>query len=237
MRVIEGFIGGIRSHLPKFEAKGVALPAHEPEIKTGMWITPAQFKYLYIQRGEVADAFHDGFEAWKNAYEQSLANIMASIDPVLPDRCDRLLDVGSGLGGIDVLLARRFPDCTVVTLDGANDKSVVRSHRETFNNVELTKSFLRDNGVAHHVHCTVPYVGPFPQKFDLVVSFAAWGFHLPPEMYLDLVTEALNPGAVIILDVRRDKQLAYVPKFNEAWGSPRLLETGKKHVRLAWKVR
>jgi SAM-dependent methyltransferase len=40
------------------------------------------------------------------------------------------------------------------------------------------------------------------QKFDLVVSLIAWGFHFPLTVYLDEVLHNLRPGGRIIVDVR-----------------------------------
>lgn len=199
-----------------------------------MIITKDHFKYLHIQRGEVSDAYKQGFAAWKSAYEQSLEAIMENITPALPATCRTLLDVGSGLGGIDVLLSRHFGGARVVTLDGTDDPAEVVSHAKTFNNAAVTNDFLRQNGVTNHTHCP-PSMQEFNEKFDLVVSFAAWGFHILPGDYLPQVKAALAPKATVILDVRKARR-DWLEEFVRAFGRPEVLQQGKKHVRLAWRT-
>jgi SAM-dependent methyltransferase len=197
-----------------------------------MIIDKDHFKYLYIQRGEVSDAYKQGFAAWKAAYEQSLDTIMENITPALPAVCRAVLDVGSGLGGIDVHLDLRFAGLRVATLDGLEDAPEVLSHAKPFNNAKLTSDFLRKNGVENHIHYPAG-VQNLPEKFDLVVSFAAWGFHIFPNDYLPQVQAALAPKATIILDVRKARR-DWIEDFVRAFGRPEILQQGKKHVRLAW---
>lgn len=197
-----------------------------------MIVEKEHFKYLHVQRGEVSDAFKGGFDAWKAAYLRSLDTIYESIDRVLPARCGSVLDVGSGLGGIDILLARRYPDLVVHTLDGVDDPPVVESHSKPFSSGRVTADFLKKNGVVKHIH-HAPHTQAFDTKFDLVVSFAAWGFHIFPNDYLPQVKAALAKNAVVILDVRHTRR-DWVEDFVRELGRPEVLERGKKHVRLAW---
>jgi SAM-dependent methyltransferase len=198
-----------------------------------MIIEKDHFKYLLIQRGEVSDAHKKGFDAWRDAYLESLDAIMASIASALPDECASVLDVGSGLGGIDVLLAHRYPDLHVHTLDGLDDPPVVSSHSKPFNDARVTRDFLRKNGVLRHTHFP-PHTQDFGTKFDLVVSFAAWGFHILPGDYLPQVKASLNKNATVVLDVRHTRR-DWLEEFVRAFGRPEVLDRGKKHVRLAWK--
>lgn len=199
-----------------------------------MIIKPEHFRYLYVQRGEVSDAYDRGFDEWKAAYEASLDAIVRSMDPALPADARSILDVGGGLGGLGVVLGRRYPSAGYWVLDGASDGHEVRRHAETFSNAVVAADFLRSNGLTEfgfYEPCD-----DFDRKFDLVVSTAAWCFHIPPARYLDQVYDALAPGAVVILDVRKDKE-TWQWELRDAFGDdPITLETGKKHVRLAWQT-
>jgi SAM-dependent methyltransferase len=197
-----------------------------------MIVEQEHLKYLHVQRGEVSDALKSGVDAWKAAYARSLDAIYESMAPALPTRCRRVLDVGSGLGGIDVLLARRYPNLDVHTLDGVEDPPVVASHSKPFSHAGVAADFLRKNGVTSHTH-HAPYTQSFDVKFDLVISFAAWGFHITPGDYLPQVKAALAPKAVIILDVRHTRR-DWLEDFVRELGKPEVLDRGKKHVRLAW---
>lgn len=199
-----------------------------------MIVTKDHFRYLYIQRGEVSDAYRQGFEAWKLAYERSLSVIEESIAPALPHSCEEILDVGGGMGGIGVLLSRRYPSAGYRILDGVSDEPEVRSHHKTFNNAVVASDFLTANGVRDFGFYE-PFDG-FDRKFDLVVSFAAWCFHILPVDYLDRVKSALAPGATVILDVRKTRT-DWLEELVHAFGRPsHALERGKKHVRIAWQT-
>lgn len=200
-----------------------------------MIIKPEHFKYLHIQRGEVSDAYKNGFAAWKEAYENSVAKVYDSVAAHLPARPAVVLDVGSGLGGVNCHLAALHPDVLVCTLDGVDNPPEVVSHIKPFNNAALTADFLRANGVKKHKHYPAG-VQKFDEKFDVVWSFAAWGFHFHPGDYLDQVKEALAPKAVVILDVRRSKD-QWLTLFIHAFGKEmEVLERGKKHVRVKWQT-
>lgn len=200
-----------------------------------MIVKPDHFKYLYIQRGEVSDAFKHGFEEWQRAYEASLDAIMDSIAPALPQTCRHILDVGGGMGGIGLLLRRRYETAAYWVLDGVDDGADVRSHHQSFNHAGVASSFHRANGVLDSKWVPTD-TREFPVKFDLVVSFAAWGFHILPGDYIDLVKSALAPHATIILDIRKSRP-DYLQAFAEAFGRPsHALVRGRKHVRLAWQT-
>lgn len=197
-------------------------------------VDKAHFEYLLIQRGEVSDAYKGGkFSEWKAAYEASLQAIYDSIAPVLPDRCGALLDVGSGLGGIDVVLGRRYGDVLVCTLDGVNDPPTVVSHAKPFSNKEVTIDFLKKNGIQRHKHYA-PFTQKFDEKFDLVVSFASWAFHYPASDYAEQVKNALAPKAKVIVDVRRTKDYWLADMIHYFGRDMTVLDRGKKHVRVAW---
>jgi SAM-dependent methyltransferase len=194
-------------------------------------IEPEHFRYLVIQRGEVSDHRHD-FAAWKVAYEQSLVRIFMSIKPALPERCSSVLDVGSGLGGIDVLLARHFGQLDVCLLDGIDCEAEVHKHREPFSNAAVAMDFQRKNG-NHSVECCFPT--PPDRKFDLIVSFAAWCFHIAPEAYIESVKAAMHADTVLILDVR--KRSDWYEALTAAFVSPTILEQGEKYLRVAFRCR
>jgi hypothetical protein len=198
-------------------------------------IKPAHFKYLYIQRGEVSNAYKQGFDHWKSAYEASLGAIMENIEPALPATCRHVLDVGGGMGGIGVLLGQRYEGVRYSVLDGTDDPPEVRSHHQTFNDAVVAKDFLNANGMTR-CQWYPTSTSDFQHKFDLVVSFAAWGFHIIPGDYLSLVVAALAPGATVVLDVRKTRP-DYLRTLLEVFGEPQhVLQRGKKHVRLAWRT-
>lgn len=174
-------------------------------------VDPEHFEYLRIQKGSLDQFAGDRLE-WQKHYEADLAATFGQIEPFLPADCGEILDVGSGLGGIDVLLSRHYlarnreaPGVTL--LDGLEDPPVMNLHRRTFSNARIARNFHWKNGTSLLRLATVgPDVQTFAQPFDLIVSFGSWCFHYPPAFYLGPVcTSGLKPSTVLVLDVRAEK--------------------------------
>lgn len=197
-----------------------------------MIIEPSHFKYLVIQRGEVSDQRHD-FKKWKAAYESSLLDIFSSIHPCLPQRCRSVLDIGGGLGGIDLLLVSHYrADLQVCILDGLDCPPEVQWHNKPFNHAGVTEDFHQKNG-NEHIEVVFPRPKP-PRKFDLIVSFAAYCFHIHPNDYLDVLRESMHEKTVLIFDVRRTKR-DWLEVLVREFGKPLVLKQGEKFVRLAFR--
>lgn len=201
-----------------------------------MIIEKRHFAYLVNQHGRVAHERED-FDRWKLAYEASLQAIYDSIAPVLPARCGSVLDIGSGLGGIDIYLHNHYDgDARIVLLDGDNgDPDVVWSYAP-HNSFSVAYDFLQKNGVRGVSSILPGYLGEWSgEPFDLVVSFAAYGFHIAPSLYLEQLKTVIHDDTVLVLEVRRMKA-DWLELFAAAFGAPRILETTEKYMRLAFRV-
>ncbi len=175
-------------------------------------VPSSAYPYLQMQRGAISDLRGDA-STWLTQYVNTILGEFRCIEPYLPATCDAVLDVGSGLGGIDILLQRHYGDsCHVTLLDGADDAPMVQSHAKTFNHMGVARNFLAANGVVN-VHCVDANAGVLraPSFFDLVVSFKSWCFHVEPRRYIDFVRTNSIPGGQtkVIVDMRRrDKEQA-----------------------------
>ena len=138
-------------------------------------------------------------------YGRELAATFESISGRLPGTARRILDIGSGMAGIDVFLARRYPDAEIHLLDkqgvssrinaGYNASADQFSH---YNDFTLARELLRQNGVQNTVVCHDMRRDPFPDvEFDIVVSLLSWGFHYPIETY------SPRCCGTLVVDVRR----------------------------------
>lgn len=197
-----------------------------------MIIEKKHFEYLVVQRGEVSDQRHD-FKKWKAAYERSLMEIFSTIHPVLPVHCRSVLDIGGGLGGIDLHLVTHYgAGFRVCVLDGLDCPPEVESHCKPFSNAEVTRDFHRKNG-NQNIEVVFPAPKP-PRKFDLIVSFAAYCFHILPGDYLDVVKESMHEQTVLIFDVRRSRR-DWLETLIREFGKPIVLKQAEKYVRLAFR--
>jgi SAM-dependent methyltransferase len=174
-------------------------------------VNPLAFKYLRLQKGKL-EPLSRNMDQWLKAYRAALAADYTGIHSYLPKLQEgvvgQVLDVGSGLGGIDILLYRHYSNSIVpVLLDGWKDAPRMDLHRKTYNDMDVAERFHRDNGV-------VPVVGvdanmrpiiPLSYPAFLVISLGSWCFHYAPELYLEYVLANTTPEATIIVDVRKEK--------------------------------
>ena len=135
----------------------------------------------------------------------------------IPLNCSRLLDIGCGIGLLDLLIYR--------SINGKKpklflfDKSVEQAALSKggiaptgFNeyyvftaSLEETAKFLRLNGVADSdiVLCEVgAWTICNGAPFDLIFSRKSWGFHYPLMEYLAEVSLSLSKNGVVITDIR-----------------------------------
>lgn len=205
-------------------------------------ISHTAFKYLHIQRGEISDALQAGRSHWNDAYNQSIADIMKTIRPALPPVVTNVLDVGSGMGGLNVMLDRFYRKKENVSptfwlLDGIGDDPVAQRYPDTFSNFRIAKRFLMDNGLGikqvQHVH---PQAMVFPHQFDLIVSWASWCFHYPPDLYLERVLEACHDDTILIIDVRT-YNIRWIQTLLEVFDIIGTVHNSRKLVRHVFKKR
>ena len=183
-----------------------------PDSETHFVIEPAALAYLRVQKGRIWDLSPG---AWHKGYREHLLATYDSLAPYLPATCGSILDVGSGLGGIDVLISRHYkvntpyvPPPVVHLLDGLADPPVMHLHRETFNHMGVARDFLAANGLdVARFHGYGTDVDTPLQRYDVICSFGAWCFHLPPELYLRFVRTACHPETILVLEVRAQKDM------------------------------
>lgn len=173
-----------------------------------IFVTNEAFEYLTLQRGGISNLRLDR-SVWEKAFNVSLKQDFENILPFLPEKCNSILDIGGGMGGIDILLHRHFGNPLISILDGENDPPKVELHSQTFNSFIVSSIFLAINGVSNFFPISVNSVNsiktPEPHSYDLILSLKSWCFHYEPEAYLDFVKKYSHKGTVIILDVRTDK--------------------------------
>ena len=202
------------------------------------------FEYLQVQKGSLDNLRGRGRAEWHAAYEEHLLSTYRSVAEYLPVYCAGILDVGSGLGGIDVLFARHYdqgdersPQPKIHLLDGLDDKPEMQLHRKTFNNMSVAREFMLMNGVAQW---QFDYYGPDAaqptMKYDLIVSFGAWCFHLEPATYMRFVRNACKPETCLILEVRKSKDL-WRAQLEQHFVERAIAHEGRKFLRIVYTVR
>jgi len=132
----------------------------------------------------------------------------------LPARPTAILDVGCGLGGIDILLFDHYQRDAALhfyLLDRSQMEDQIthgyKARAEFYNSFDLAREMLIGNGLPERSLTTVEARDDagidLPEPVDLIVSLKSWGFHYPVATYLDRAHELLKPGGRLILDVRK----------------------------------
>ena len=148
----------------------------------------------------------------KTLYERDMTKEYLSIKDYLPEPCASILDIGCGIGGIDVFISKHYGDkhSILYLLDKTSIEDDIdygfETKREFYNSLDLAKTMLMSNGIAEKyiylIEATDQNEIPISDKVDLVISLISWGFHYPVETYLDKAYDVLVEGGSMIIDVR-----------------------------------
>lgn len=208
------------------------------EISSRIAVNDEQFEYLRWQKGSLFELSQDR-ERWQAAYEHELRQTYFEIRKYLPDPCWGVLDIGSGLGGIDVLLTRHYADSPpyIHLLDGEQDSPRMRLHRQTFNNMKVARAFQIANGVrTDRFSYFTTGASNLPRPYDLVLSLGSWCFHYPPDTYLPLLLSGggLHMDSVLIVDVRRTKP-EYEQQLAQSLERVDVIRSERKYTRSVYR--
>jgi len=139
--------------------------------------------------------------------------ILDTIRAFLPSAPSAILDIGAGLGGIDLTLHNYFDSHPILYLLDKEGVSPTRhggyhvSAKDfpSYHSFLCTRRFLEANGVPGENIKTIDIaMSPFPtEKFDMVISLLSWGFHFSVDMYIQEVYNQLNKGGRLIIDIRK----------------------------------
>lgn len=142
---------------------------------------------------------------------------LATIRPYLPRRVENILDIGAGLGGIDIRLAQLYPQSNLYLLDGSEvDAKYGTEISCIYNSQAVTRQFLIDNEIEEHRINTIDYAKNYSieKDFDLILSLFSWGFHYPLSTYFDLVCDVSCVGTILVVDVRGNEDRQFTQVFN-----------------------
>lgn len=207
-------------------------------IDSGVKVSTEQFEYLKLQKGSLFNLAHDR-ERWLAAYENDLRQTYEGLRPHLPERCWGVLDIGSGLGGIDILISRHYqPDPPYIhLLDGEDDEPRMKLHRQTFNSMRVARTFLMANGVQpDRISYFRTSTQLLPRPYDLVLSLGSWCFHYPPATYLGLLLSGggLHMDSVLIMDVRNGRQ-DYTAQLSQSLDRVAVIKEAAKYTRAVYR--
>lgn len=141
------------------------------------------------------------------AFSQLIDYDLALMRPYLPQKAERILDIGSGLAAINVRLHQLYPDAHFYLLDRTdlNVEYGIETEQVFYNSQGVARELLQNNGVPPeqiHLLEATPEYGIGVDGVDLTLSLFSWGWHYPLGAYAEAVAGAVVPGGTLIVDVR-----------------------------------
>jgi len=182
---------------------------------------------------------HNGI---KNEYNTDMWSEYISIKDQLPESAENILDIGCGIGGIDIYLYKHYKNSSNIYLI---DKSAIddnlhygfKDQGSFYNSLLLTRSFLVENNVPEErifvQEANAENIIEFNQQFDLIISLISWGFHYPVATYLKSAFDKLKTNGMIIIDVRKDSN--GIEELKEEFKEVNIIKEFSKHFRVMVK--
>lgn len=191
--------------------------------------------FILAQRKGITIAPKDA----KDFYNECLDRDFNQIKPHLPTACLSTLDIGCGIGGIDILLYRHYNESIIMCLlDGNRDPTSVEygfsEKQHIYNSLDVTEKLLIENGVSSGdliiLEADKNNTIEVSNDFDLIISLFSWGFHYPISTYIEEVIKLIHKHSYLIIDIRKGTDgLNTLAKYFE---KTVIIDEGYKHYRV-----
>jgi hypothetical protein len=178
-------------------------------------------KFIRFQRSRYIERKVPDPEEVKRRYAAHVAEDYAGMEKYLPEKVEKILEIGCGVAAIQVFLKKRYPDAKLELLDAdtvtaEGGAGYHHDKQELYNSRAVTERLLEANGVKvdkWHEVGTKELL-----EADLILSMASFGYHYPRSTY--------RIKGFAILDFRRG-----VEKMPEVG---KIIFNGPKYDRIAF---
>ena len=162
------------------------------------------------------------FETFPKFYQGmwNLTHSMGGFD--LPENAV-VVDIGSGVGIMDLLLAAylKNPSIHLIDKQELNNKPGVYFSKDYFfyNSWNPTLDCINKTpNIKDKIFFKDP-TDNWPEEVDCVTSYFSWCMHYPKEVYWDKIKQTLKPGGKLIVDVRKLKDRDIIEEISEEFKS------------------
>ena len=138
--------------------------------------------------------------------EELFRREIESIKDYLPKNAENIMDIGCGLGIINIYLNQIYNNQPNFFLLDKNriDKEIkygFSSEYESYNDLNQTKNLLLNNNINSLHTIDVEKDIKIENKIDLVISLKSMGYHYPIDEYLKLFRTCCDDNTCFIFDV------------------------------------
>ena len=178
--------------------------------KFGRFLFTNFFVNFFISQKEIENKINDEFLKEFN-----------SIKSYLPKSSKNILDIGCGLGVINIYLNDYYSKKSYFTLIDKNyiDKKVTygfNNNSESYNKLEVTKDFLMSNGFKTEqlqlINADENFV--LNNKYELIISLFSMGYHYSIKNYIDIIKNISTKSTKFIFDLSLEyNELKEVKKY------------------------
>ena len=161
------------------------------------------FTNFFINFNQAKDIISDAENLFKREID--------TFKDYLPKTVQNIMDIGCGLGIINILLNKFYNDNPSFYLLDKNriDKKIkygFSSNYESYSDLRETERILTENNIRKSRLFLYNVEKDFliDVKIDLVISLKSMGYHYPFETYLSLFKKNCNKNTTFIFDVSED---------------------------------
>ena len=135
-------------------------------------------------------------------------NEISTFKNFLPNELDNIMDIGCGLGIINIFLNEKYhgsPDFFLLDKNHIDSKIKYgfSVDYESYNDLNETRKILLDNGLENNRINTFNVEDDIyiEKKIDLVISLKSMGYHYPFEKYIFLFKNCCSKDTIFIFDI------------------------------------
>jgi SAM-dependent methyltransferase len=161
-------------------------------------------RYLNAQRNYTSKDKDDILKSNVRSYK--------AVQNYLPINCTSILDIGCGLGIMDLCLFEHYGKDKKIHFN-LFDKTEFpekihfgfEKNASFYNDLNLAKEILVDYGISESKISTIDATSENLCKIkniDLIISCIAWGFHFPVSTYVQQVYDLMSEKSILLLDIR-----------------------------------
>jgi SAM-dependent methyltransferase len=155
-------------------------------------------EWIKLQRSGYKDIRQEFIENIEKEYEL--------MKPYLPDKAELILDIGCGVGGIDVYIYNHYdvPHMFLMDSELVSREPIYGFDRGVsyYNSFDATKALMMANDVYNFSLLNLDIRIDTIKNIDLIISILSWGYHYPIDKYIKQVDTALSENGTLIIDIR-----------------------------------